>query len=223
VKGLARQPADMSDAEFAEYLADVDSCVDEVNVKAKYRCTNGRVFTSEFDGIMKSGWLMTIDFNSLGQIAVDFLVKIRMGWSDEAILADTIIVGGDDVLQTFPDGTDLKKYIEEAAKLGFQLSDFEITDFDGCEFFSARYYRRHGAWTYEFVRWTKHIMNLRTNKLEVLPSALSSAMLNHVWNKRRFSFLETMYRDMRKKYPELFTLNYLKPRESLIYEVLGCE
>jgi len=173
---------------------------------------------------MKSGWLMTIDFNSIGQLVVDNLIKFRLGWTDEMILAEKIVVGGDDVLQTFPAGFDTTKYIEVGKGLGFDLAPFEFTKtFDGCEFFSTRFHKRDGVWTFKPERFTKHIAKLRTNKLEDLASALSSHMMNYAWDNSKFRVFENMYRALRKEHPGHFPASLLKTQRQLQYKLTGAE
>lgn len=222
IKGLARQPADMDDDEFAEYLQDVDTSFHQKECAA-YRCTNGEIIKSTCDGIMKSGFFLTIDANSIGQLNIDYLIKIRMGETDAQILADTVVAGGDDMLQTFRPKFDVERYKSEAHRLGFEI-DFEHYDsFEGCEFFSHRFKRLDGVWTYTPERFTKHVMNLRTCKLEELASSLSSAMTNWVWDKKRFAFFNNMFRNLRKEYPEHFDLKFCRSNMQLRYKVLGCE
>jgi hypothetical protein len=221
---LAVQPDDMTDEEFSTYLQDVRQCVNEASVASKYRCTNGEVYQSNYDGIMKSGWLMTIDFNSISQLLIDNLIKVHMDLSDEDILNMPIIVGGDDVLQGFSDGFDTGKYLNIAAELGFKLSDFVVTKtFNHSEFFSNKFEFKEGVWTFHPERFTKHIEKLRMNKVEDLAGTLVSHMLNHVWSKSKFSFFEKMYKNLRKDRPDLFPLSLLKSQRQLQYKVIGVE
>jgi hypothetical protein len=226
VEALAVQPADMSDEAFEDYKIDVRNSFLEMKEGSKYRCTNGKVFQSTSSGIMKSGWLLTIFVNSLAQIVCDVLIKMRMGVSDEDILSKDhyMIAGGDDVLQTFPENFDTKRYISEAKKLGLVLEPFiEHESFDGCEYFGTKYRFDEGVWKFKPVRFTKHIEALRRVKIEDLPCALASHMLNYTWDKSRFSFLEKTFRNFRKTHPQIFTLNFLKSRRELEYKVLGLE
>jgi hypothetical protein len=122
-----------------------------------------------------------------------------------------MIAGGDDVLQTFPENFDTKRYISEAKKLGLVLEPFiEHESFDGCEYFGTKYRFDEGVWKFKPVRFTKHIEALRRVKIEDLPCALASHMLNYTWDKSRFSFLEKTFRNFRKTHPQIFTLNFLK-------------
>lgn len=221
---LAIQPDDVSDEEFEAYKADVRQCVKEVNEKAKYRCTNGTVYQSAWDGIMKSGWLLTIDFNSIAQLLVDVLIKIRLGWDDKQIYEYKIVVGGDDVIQTFPHDIDTDKYLEEASKMGFDLAEFEVTKgFEGCEFFSTRFQKRDGVWTFHPLRFTKCVKRLRTTKIADLAGALSSHMMNYAWSNNKYRFFYDMYRKFRKDNPDLFPASLLKTQKQLQYKLTGAE
>jgi hypothetical protein len=224
-KQLAVRVDGWTDDAWDEYLKDIDFCAEEV-CDAAYQCTNGKVYKSSHRGIMKSGWLMTIFFNSLGQLVVDTLVQLRCGATDEEILSPdrTIIAGGDDVLQTFPNGYDLERYKTEAAALGFQLDDFKIhKEFDGCEFFSSVFKRRDGAWTFIPQRFTKHIAALRTTKLEDLAGAIASHQMNWAWDNKKFEFFSKMFRGMRALQPENFGLQYVKSQRQLQYKMLGVD
>jgi len=167
---------------------------------------------------------MTIDINSLSQLIFDVAVKIMMGLSDDEIIAMPIVVGGDDVLQSFPDGFSTETYLQKASVLGFDMPEFEVTDsFENCEFFSNRFNYVDGVWTFNPERFTKHVENLKTVKLEHLASALSSHMMNHCWNKRRYNYFDKMYKTLRKDNPEDFPLNLLRSQRMLQNNVTGCE
>jgi len=221
---LAVQPDDVSDDEYEAYKADVRSCVREVNEKARYRCTNGTVYQSVWDGIMKSGWLLTIDFNSIAQIIVDVLIKIRLGWDDKQIYEYKIVVGGDDVIQTFPHDMNTDKYLAEASKMGFDLAEFEVTkSFEGCEFFSTRFQKRDGVWTFHPLRFTKCVKRLRTTKTADLAGALSSHMMNYAWNNNKYRFFYDMYRKFRRDSPDFFPASLMKTQKQLQYKLTGAE
>jgi len=225
-QSLAVRPAGMSEEQFAAYLADVQSCYDEVTKHAVYRCTDGSVWKSQHDGVQKSGWFMTIAANTIGQLALHVLAALRTGCTAEQLLSPdfAIIAGGDDVLQTFPKSFKTEKYREELGSLGFVVSDFKThKQFDGCEFFSNELRKEDGAWTYHPTRFTKHVAHLRVTKREDLASALSSHMLNHVWNRKKFAFFEEMFQEFRKDDPLGFPLVFLKSRTRLQYQVLGLE
>ena len=221
---LSECPEDMSQAEYDDWQHDVRSCVAEVSSKGRYRCSNGKIFASLWEGIVKSGWLLTFDFNSVAQLLVDVAVLVRMGICDDDILSYTIVVGGDDVIQSFCDGFDTDKYLSVAKEFGFPLSEFEVTDtFEGCEFFSTRFIKVHGIWAYKPERFTKHIENLRTVKIGDLAGALCSHMRNHVWDGPKFDFFHKMYLSFRKKYPNEFPLSRLEKRQAIQFQVAGYE
>jgi len=162
----------------------------------------------------------------LGQLVVDALVQLRCGATDEQMLSPehTIIAGGDDVLQTFPEGYDLNKYKTEAAALGFQLDDFKVHEgFEGCEFFSSVFRRRDGAWVFKPQRFTKHVAALRTTKLDDLAGAIASHQMNWAWDDKKFKFFAKMFREMRALQPESFGLQYVKSQRQLQYKMLGVD
>jgi len=169
---------------------------------------------------------LTIFVNSLSQLAFDLLVKIRMGYTDEQILAKdmTIIAGGDDTLQTFPDNFDLDKYVKIAGELGFKL-DFKVHDsFEGCEFFSTVFTTTSaGILQYKPVRFTKHIEKLKRVKSDDIAPALASAMINYCWDEPKFNFFHKMYRTLRQSSPAKFPLSLLKNYQYLRYVSKGFE
>jgi hypothetical protein len=226
VVDLAAQPEDMSDSDFDAYKEDIISCFKEVVDNATYRCTNGECFRPERSGCMKSGWLLTIAANSIGQLMIHVLALMRMGLTDEQIMSPdyAIVVGGDDVLQTFPPEFSTDAYRAELQSLGFNVTDFKVRDgFEGCEFFSNEFKHQDGVWQFFPTRFTKHVAHLRVTKISDLASSLSSHMLNHVWNTKKFNFFYTMFQAFRKKYPDEFPLVFLKSRTSLTYKVIGYE
>jgi hypothetical protein len=224
VKGLAVQPSGMTDDAYAAYLCDVDKCFEAKYKDCVYRLSNGECYTSIWEGIMKSGWLLTIDVNSICQLLLDNLVKIRMGETDKQILADPIVAGGDDTLQSFREDFDKTKYLAVAKSLGFEMSPFEEhKNFNGCEFFSTRFYLKDGTWTFKAQRFTKHVKALRTTKLKDLASALSSHMVNHVWDTNKYNFFKNMFMTLRKSHPDDFPLAFMIQQKQLQYRVLGCE
>jgi len=225
-QNLAVRPDGMTEEEFEAFKRDVQSCYDEVVEHAVYRCTNGNLFKPETPGCMKSGWFMTIAANSIGQLALHVLTMLRMGHSAEQILSRdyAIVVGGDDVLQTFPKTFSTEDYRQKLSELGFVVSDFKIhKQFNGCEFFSNEFKLEDGVWQYHPTRFTKHVAHLRVTKMADMGAALSCHMLNHVWNAKRFKFFEEMFQALRKKNPDLFPLTFLKSRQRLQYKVLGLE
>lgn len=222
---LAVQPADMDDEEFAQYIRDVREAIREVAEGAQFVFTNGEVYEVTVAGIMKSGWLLTIFGNSVSQIALDVLVKIRMGLTDAEILdaGNVNVAGGDDTLQAFTDKVHLGVYKQKAAALGFEV-DFKVHDrFVGSEFFSNVFRDVGGVIGFEPVRTTKHIEKLKRVKAADLPMALSSAMINYCWVDKHFNFFNTMYKHFRKANPTLYPLSLCKTKQYLRYKCKGFE
>lgn len=223
---LPLRTSDWSDDAWDGYLADIRAAVREVSRDANYVCSDGTTFGTTMGGAMKSGWVLTFFANSVGQLIVDALIKTRMGVKLDEITQPehTIMVGGDDVLQTFPEGFDTKRYIAIAAELGLELEDFEVKpSFDGVEFFSHVYEIRDGAWIYKPTRFTKHVAKLRRTKLADLPDALVNHMRNHVWVNGNFQFFYSMYMEFRKKNGDLFPKHKLRSQKMLQNAVRGLE
>jgi hypothetical protein len=224
IQELAVPPEDATQELVDEYMKDVRDSINKKCSHAVYRCTNGKCFKSSLDGIMKSGSLFTIDGNSIGQLFVDYLIKSILGWTDEQILGEEIVVGGDDVLQTFPEDFDQATYLEVGRSLGFDLTEFKVNkSFDGCEFFSNIFTLREGVWNFTPARFTKHIEKLRTVPLKDLAGALSSHMMNHCWNAKIYNFFRKMYMHLRKDHPTEFPLKLVVTQRQLQYKVLGVE
>lgn len=223
---LADQPLGMSDEEFAEYLSDVSGAFDEIYKGSRLRTSSGLVYTPTHDGVMKSGWFLTIAINSMAQIVLNNIVLMRLGETDDAILnKHKIVAGGDDVLQKL-DGVDLESYKKVAESLGMPITEFIIRPtIKEFEFFSheMKYDTHRGLWTFLPVRFVKHIEHLKTTKVEDLPDALVSHMRNWRWSNEKFQFFLRMYKEFRVKYPELFTLEKLRTQRILQNEQLGYE
>lgn len=215
-----------TDESWDNYLGDIRAAVREVSRDANYVCSDGTTFGTTMGGAMKSGWVLTFFANSVGQLIVDSLIKTRMGVSVDEITRPehTIMVGGDDVLQTFPVGFDTKRYIAVAKELGLELEEFEVKpSFNGVEFFSHVLEIKDGSWTYRPTRFTKHVAKLRRTKFCDLPDALVNHMRNHVWVNGNFRFFESMYMDLRKKNPDLFPKHKLRSQRVLQNAVRGLE
>jgi len=222
---LAVQPADMDDEEFTQYIRDVRGAIREVAEGAQYVFTNGEVYEVTVPGIMKSGWLLTIFGNSVSQVALDILVKIRMGMTDVEILntGNVNVAGGDDTLQSFTERVILAEYKMKAAALGFEIEFKEHDKFLGSEFFSNVFKDCSGVIGFEPVRTTKHLEKLKRVKAADLPMALSSAMINYCWTEKHFNFFQRMYKHFRKINPTLYPLHLLKSRVYLRYKCKGLE
>lgn len=211
-KELASKPLGMEDEVFEQYLADITQAFGEVYKSSLYRTSDGTVLRPTHDGVMKSGWFMTIAINSMAQVVLNTLVLMRLGYSDDQILNDfKIIAGGDDVLQKLP-GVDLEAYKAESACLGMPIKSLivrpDITEF---EFFSTeiKFKKYEGTWSFKPIRFTKHIEHLRHVTLEDLPQALVSQMGNWRWSEPHFRFFERMFKSFRVQRPDLFELRLL--------------
>lgn len=226
VQELAVRPLNMPEEEFAQYLVDVEAAFAEICVNSRYRTSSGHVYSPKANGIMKSGWFLTIVVNSMAQITLNTLVLMRLGCTDEEILdKHKIVAGGDDVLQTL-DGIDLVEYAKIAARLGMPIEEFvERESFAKCEFFSHEIMLDEltGSWKFLPVRFSKHIENLKKVKTEDLPQALRSAMGNWRWGRKEFDFFENMYKSFRLKEPAVFPLSNLETRQRWINRQLGYE
>lgn len=222
---LAVQPASMSDKEFEEWKIDAAGAYDEVYKNIEYACTNGKVYASPFEGIMKSGWLCTIFTNSLGQVVLHVLTMMRCGQTNADILSskNCLVAGGDDTMNSFASPKLKPKYIEESEKLGFPLEFKSNKGFEGSEFFSNHFKEFRGMWGFEPVRFTKHVEKMGKLKNEHLASALSCAMINYCWKNAEFKFFQKMYTHFRQKDPDNFPLHFLIDQRAQQYKCKGLE
>jgi len=222
---LVVQPIDMSDEEFREYLKDAQGAVYEA-AEGVYCCADGSAWKSFYEGIVKSGWLCTIDFNTICQIALHVLILMRMEKSDAEILGKlyAIIAGGDDTVQNIPEGFDTERYCQESGDLGVEM-ELNIRDnWEGVGYFSTELFdTKSGVIKYRPARFTKHIEKMKRCKDENLAMALSSAMINYCWDNKRFKIFDRLYREFRKERPQLFPLNLLKTQQCLQYHSKGYE
>jgi hypothetical protein len=226
VKGLAVQDTDMSDEEFAQWKADVDKMFDEMVSTFEYRSPTGEILRSFFEGIMKSGWFLTILVNSIAQLVLNDLILIRMNYTDDEILSRkfAIGVGGDDVMQAFPREFCRETYKKEGEKLGFKIDLKTHESFDGVEFFSNKFKVIGDNYVeYYPCNFAKCISNMRNTKTEDLAGALSSHMINYVFDVPKFEFFQKVYMHFRKLHPDLFPLNLYRDRVATIYLVKGFE
>jgi hypothetical protein len=223
-KRLAVIPNEASDKDVQDYYRDVEEAQREMYVNARYRCTDGTVYQATRNGRVVSGFLLTIDGNSVDQIIVDVSVLVKMGLSDEDILDVVIKVGGDDVVTKFKKEIDLVKYVEIANSLGYALGPFETHEnFNNVEFFSARLYKQDGIWAFRPVRITKHLENIKLATMDNLAMTLASHMTNHMWDGGRYKFFYKMYQHFRKEHPSLFPVKLLKSQKELQFRANGYE
>lgn len=222
VKHLAVRHPNWDENRYRGYLADVDDCFEDIFSKVVYRTSDGAVYTPKHSGIMKSGWFFTIGGNSIAQINVHVMTCIRMGLTDEEILALVIIAGGDDVnQQPVPGG--VEKYVAAAKTLGVDMEIHERESMYESEYFSSDL--RMGPDGPEFFpkRWTKHIEHLKVVKLEDLADALVSHMENYRHDVLKFTLLEDMYHKLRDKHPAEFPVAKLNARSLLLAKQYGYE
>jgi len=222
---LAVKPNDMTDESFEEYKIDVAGMIDEVCNAPQMRLSNGSVYRCEENGIMKSGWFLTIVFNTIAQIVLNNLVLMRMGVDDDDE-TNPLIAGGDDVLQSFNDDilSRLDEYKEIAQDLGVKLEEFVVhRSFDGCEFFSHKFKIESGIIKFKPVNFSKAIYNIRAMKLQDLPLALSSHMGNYCFDKRKYEFFREMYLSFREDHPHEFLLKHVKSMNYLRQKAKGAE
>jgi hypothetical protein len=221
-QNLALRHPDWTDEQFKAYLDDVREAFQQIFYNSEYRLTDGSTYRMQQAGIMKSGWFLTITINTMAQIAIDVMTQMRLGRSDEQILASPIVAGGDDVNQD-PSGMDKERYVAAAADLGVKMEIHEREDLEHSEFFSSDIRRGPEGLEFHPKRWSKHIEHLKIVKVEHLADALGSHMENYRHSAAKFKLLEDMYHKMRETHPGLFPIEKLKSRQYLIAKQYGYE
>jgi len=223
---LVVKPAEWSDSDLEQYLADVRNAIDEVSTDSVYRCSSGRRFQMKVAGIMKSGWVGTILANSMSQIFVHLLALVRMGYSDEQILspAFNMMAGGDDTLQTIPDDFDVDRYLREHAILGIKITEHQVHNcMEGAEYFSTKLNLVKGVITFRPCRFTKHIYSLLNTNLTYLGQALVSHMNNYCWDYDKFAVFKKIYEKFRADHPELVDHSLFREGQYWRYKSKGYE
>jgi hypothetical protein len=217
-----RNPA-WSEEQYLAYLEDVAEAVKEVFVNSKYRTSNGTLFEMLEEGIMKSGWFMTIGGNTVLQVIVHVMVMILLEHTDEQIVEQPIVAGGDDVLQDLT-GVDVERYKAVSASIGVDIELEEVEGLEYSEYFSQDLRKDSaGQWQFFMQRFTKHIEHLKVNKIEDVGGALLSHMGNYRHHPERFMFFENLYHELRKDHPDYFPLKPLKSRQTLLAIQYGHE
>lgn len=220
---LALRNPSWTEEKYLAYLEDVDKAVKEVFCQSEYRTSNGTSFKMLVDGIMKSGWFMTIGGNTTLQIICHVMVMLLLEYTDEQIVEQPIVAGGDDVLQDLT-GVDVEKYKAVSKSIGVDVELEEVADLEHSEFFSQDIRRDDlGQWQFFMQRFTKHVEHLKVNKIEDVGGALLSHMGNYRHHPERFLFFENLYHELRKEHPDYFPLKPLKSRQTLLAIQYGHE
>lgn len=221
-KLLVLKPAAWTEEQYQLYLSDVDKAFEQVFEQTEYRTSDGTLYKPASNGIMKSGWFMTIAQNSIAQLVVHVMTCIRLGMSDEEILALSVVAGGDDVNQE-PVPAGVEKYVAAAKELGVEMEIHQRESLYHSEYFSNDL--RMGPEGPQFYpkRWTKHIEHLKVIKRDCLGGALVSHMGNYRHDVQKFNLLSKMYLALNEKYPADFPKHQLVSRNLLLAKQYGYE
>lgn len=122
---------------------------DRLFVDPVYQFKDGTRVQQRYPGIMKSGCLLTLFLNSVGQSLVHYLANIRMGVSP---YINQPICVGDDTVQRTPD--DLEEYVRSIETTGAKVKGFKVRRWvEFCGFFYAKE-------TCAPAYWQKHLYKL---------------------------------------------------------------
>lgn len=221
---LATKPDGMTDEAFKHYLeVDVPNAVKEIYVKSVYRCSNGNTYRMNFNGVMKSGWYLTINGNSVMQLIHNDMVLVMLEKTNDYILSKRIVAGGDDVLQE-PACDDVEAYKAMSAELGVVMEIEEHEGLEHADFFSADLrLDEMRRWQFFPQRFTKHVEHLLTIKKANLASALSNYMGDHRHDEAKYNFFLKLFHLLRKDDPGHFPSCFLKGRHALLAAQYGYE
>nr|WPR18437.1 MAG: protease polymerase P70 [Crogonang virus 88] len=221
-KMLALKPPSWSEEEYQRYLTDIDGAFKQVLQETDYRTSDGHLYDPTHDGIMKSGWFMTIAQNSIAQLVVHVMTCMRLGYGDEEIMALAIVAGGDDVNQE-PVPAGVEAYVAAATELGVEMEIHQRESLYHSEFFSNDLRMGKDGPTFHPKRWTKHIEHLKVIKRDCLGGALVSHMYNYRHEPEKFELLNKMYHALNDKFPVDFPINKLVSRNLLCASQYGHE
>jgi hypothetical protein len=191
-----------------------------------YVASDGTEYHTKFDGVMKSGWFLTILFNTFGVYAVHIMTCVRMRLSREQIASDDmqVVAGGDDLLQNFPDGFDVREYFASMNLLGVAVKDYRVLNgMENAEFYSSTFHLVDGVVHTKPVRFTKHIYNLTLVKDVNLAQALLSHMTNYCFDSKKFYFFKKLFDRLRETRPDLIGDAKFVTRAAICNRVLGVE
>jgi hypothetical protein len=222
VQLLAVCPEGMDAADFDHYVnVEIPNTIGEIYKDCKYRCSDGSVYKMEANGIMKSGWFLTIVGNSVMQLVHNNMILMKLGYDDDYILSKRIVVGGDDVEQE-PACDDIETYIAMSKDLGIVMEIEEREGLEFSEYFSADLrYDDQKRWRFLPQRFGKHVEHMLTVKKENLASALSNYMGDHRHDEDKYNFFLKMFHKLRKGNPGLFPLSFVKSRQALLSAQYG--
>jgi len=227
IKSLAMKPIGMSQEDFDMYLEDVEKSIIKNYRDCTYRCSDGTLVQQVLEGIMKSGWVLTIFGNSTLQVVCHVLALVRLGITPDIIIATyTLMAGGDDILQKWPTSLSPVAYFDEFRKFGINVKEFEMHDsVDHATFFSNEMYydKDDGLIKFRPLRLTKHIYKLRSMEAKYLGQALCSHMTNYCFTPKHFQIFRAMYIWLQENAPESVEGTVLLSRFALCYRVKGYE
>lgn len=86
-----------------------------------FQFNDGTQVEQKYPGIMKSGCLLTLILNSVGQSMLHYLANIRMGY--QPTVGQPITVGDDTVQRSH---FEVERYVAEIAKLGAKVKGFKV-------------------------------------------------------------------------------------------------
>lgn len=127
------QKLEQADEYFPDYERAVRARIKEVlGTDCLVRFPNGSCMRQSFDGLMKSGWLLTISFNGWSQFFINALAWLRLYPSKKMPVIWTM---GDDVLMSWSDKYDQEAFENQLKKTGILVKrGVRAREFSGFRF-----------------------------------------------------------------------------------------
>lgn len=147
--------------------------------KAIFRFKDGLEVEQQLVGIMKSGCLLTILLNSVGQSLIHYIANRRLGLPMKQ--GQPHVIGDDSCQSAVPD---LGAYVGEIERMGFALKGAKVRNW--LEFAGFAF----DGWRCWPAYWQKHIFNLQY--VESLEEALISYQEMYVHEPVMFRFLQRL-------------------------------
>jgi len=175
---------------------------------------------------MKSGWFLTIVFNTFSQLALHVLACFRMGLTYDQMTSSefNFAAGGDDVLNNFPNDFNLEEYFSILRNMGIDVKDFrQLNGMENAEFFSSTFHLVDGVVQTKPVRFTKHIYMLAMVAEKDIAQSLLSQMTNYCFSPAHFFLFKKMWDKLVQERPDLVGEFKFLTRLHICNRVLGLE
>ncbi|APG75802.1 hypothetical protein 2 [Hubei sobemo-like virus 14] len=90
--------------------------------EAVMQFSDGTLIQQDYTGVMKSGCFLTLAGNSVAQLLLTSLAKLRLGWSDSG---EFWALGDDTIEDVVPD---VERYVKELQSCGCVIKEYSVSD-----------------------------------------------------------------------------------------------